>query len=614
MPSYVANLQMNGFEVKNFLIDKLTAAQIAAISSPVDGRPVYDTTNSQFLFRQNGQWKPLGMTGTLPLSQLEDDATADLPLLSGGSGGDPHYAKIDLSSTASLQGRLPLSSFVQTGTAGQALLSGGNAADAAYGAINLAGGASIVSGKLPLANITNGGTAGQPLLAGAGSDPVYGALDLSDTNVTSNRLPLSRFAAGATAGQPLLAAGTGTDSVYGALDLANANAITGDLPLANLTDNGTSGQPLLSGGGTAAYGALDLANSSAITNRLPLGNFATGTSGYPLLGQGAGSPIYGQVDLAVGVTGTLQAGQMPALTGDVSNSGLTVTVNSVNAATYAQNTAANIADAVDKRHAQNTDTGTTSATFQLDSGNSGIKLKNAAGEGQIRNGADTAFADLRVRNLVVEGTQTIVNSATVSIADNMIEVNGETGDPAANSSGGIEIRRLGALSAGAGTIAVTAGSTTITGTGTNFTNGDIGKGIKTAGGQSRRIVEVTSTTSAVVDVVFATTESGASYELATPDNAKIEFNISTSRWQANFGAVGSTQTQLDLVLRKAQDCDAGASTTVTHNFGTRDVTVTVYDKTTNDVVIADVNLGLNSVTVNFGSAVGAGDYRIVVMG
>lgn len=91
-------------------------------------------------------------------------------------------------------------------------------------------------------------------------------------------------------------------------------------------------------------------------------------------------------------------------------------------------------------HIQNTDLGTSSDTFYI--GTSGPKIKNASGEIQLRNNADSAYADLRVKDLYVEGTQTIINSNTVNIGDNIITLNADIEDNAANSDGGIAIKRL----------------------------------------------------------------------------------------------------------------------------------------------------------------------------
>ena len=80
-------------------------------------------------------------------------------------------------------------------------------------------------------------------------------------------------------------------------------------------------------------------------------------------------------------------------------------------------------------HTQNTDTGTTSATFQIDTGNSGPKFKNISGVITIRNAADSANA-----NLVASG----IAAATFS------------GDGSALT--GITAQQIGALSLSGGTV------------------------------------------------------------------------------------------------------------------------------------------------------------------
>jgi hypothetical protein len=108
--------------------------------------------------------------------------------------------------------------------------------------------------------------------------------------------------------------------------------------------------------------------------------------------------------------------------------------------TYNQ-TNANISDAVTKKHTQNTDSGTSSETFTI--GASGVKIKNSAGtELHVRNNTDTDYVDLRVRNLIVEGTQTAINSNTVNIGDNEIELNSDITTSAENSSGGVTLKRF----------------------------------------------------------------------------------------------------------------------------------------------------------------------------
>lgn len=58
-----------------------------------------------------------------------------------------------------------------------------------------------------------------------------------------------------------------------------------------------------------------------------------------------------------------------------------------------------IDDAVSKKHSQNTDTGTTENIFQIDSDNSGVKLRNGSGDLDVRNSANDDYADLNCKEL-----------------------------------------------------------------------------------------------------------------------------------------------------------------------------------------------------------------------
>lgn len=58
-------------------------------------------------------------------------------------------------------------------------------------------------------------------------------------------------------------------------------------------------------------------------------------------------------------------------------------------------------------HTQNTDTGTSAASFQI---NSGVRIKNNAGVLEVRNSADSAFADLTCANLLTTDNKITLNS------------------------------------------------------------------------------------------------------------------------------------------------------------------------------------------------------------
>lgn len=94
-------------------------------------------------------------------------------------------------------------------------------------------------------------------------------------------------------------------------------------------------------------------------------------------------------------------------------------------------------------HDQNTDTGTTSTTFAIDSdASTPIKIKNAgSGLLEIRNDADDGYLDLKVGNLTVSGTTTTINTETLTIDDNIIVLNNNYTGGTPTESGGVEIER-----------------------------------------------------------------------------------------------------------------------------------------------------------------------------
>lgn len=105
-------------------------------------------------------------------------------------------------------------------------------------------------------------------------------------------------------------------------------------------------------------------------------------------------------------------------------------------------TATSVAIGNDSRfHTQNTDSGTTLQSFQLESGNSGVRIKNNAGVAEIRNAADSTLADLSVRNLTVTGTQTTVNTTELSVADNVITLNSDYVGSTPTENAGFEVNR-----------------------------------------------------------------------------------------------------------------------------------------------------------------------------
>jgi hypothetical protein len=119
------------------------------------------------------------------------------------------------------------------------------------------------------------------------------------------------------------------------------------------------------------------------------------------------------------------------------------------------------------RHSQNTDTGTTSGTFQIDSGNTGPKIKNNALVLETRNAADDAYADQKLKALTVTD-KIIFSDATEQIeafvAASDAEVRAETADKFPDASQlPYSTRKVGpAARPGEGTLSTVGSSTTVT--------------------------------------------------------------------------------------------------------------------------------------------------------
>lgn len=101
-----------------------------------------------------------------------------------------------------------------------------------------------------------------------------------------------------------------------------------------------------------------------------------------------------------------------------------------------------------KSHVQNTDTGTTSPTFQVDSTSNGPKLKGKGGDLELRNAGDTGYAGLTLGDITIKGNVTqegdtfISQAETVEINDNLLLINkGEVGAGVTKGIAGIEIDR-----------------------------------------------------------------------------------------------------------------------------------------------------------------------------
>lgn len=223
-------------------------------------------------------------------------------------------------------------------------------------------------------------------------------------------------------------------------------------------------------------------------------------------------------------------------------------------------------------------------------------------------------------DLTVSGTTTTVNTETINLADNIITLNSNLAASASpTENAGIEINR-GSASAvefrwnettdvwEASTDGVTYNTVLLSGDTTASDISDFDEAAQDAVGAmiaDTATVDLTytdGTPELKADVKlqasnsYLTSASGLAVDLATLE-AQLVTDSFTKKATANVGNGVNT------------------SFAVTHNFGTRDVQVQVYDNTTFDTVEVDVvRTDTNNVTVSFATAPSSAAYRVVIIG
>ncbi len=173
------------------------------------------------------------------------------------------------------------------------------------------------------------------------------------------------------------ATGTSTDVLHGGGAGWGKVVLTADVSGILPVGNGGTGITFGSSGGVPYFSAVNTLTSSAAlsANQLVLGGgiggapstpLSLGTTTTVLHGNAAGAPTWGAVSLTTDVTGTLQAAQAPAFSGDVASSAgslsLTLANSGVIAGTYTKLT-------VDAKGRATT--GTTASASDLSNGTTG---------------------------------------------------------------------------------------------------------------------------------------------------------------------------------------------------------------------------------------------------
>ena len=250
-------------------------------------------------------------------------------------------------------------------------------------------------------------------------------------------------------------------------------------------------------------------------------------------------------------------------------------------------------------------------------GNISFDVSTGAVTANFANDIDIAGSLTIGGNLTVSGSTTYLNTATLTVEDNIVLLNSNvTGTPSTDA--GIEVERG------------------------NYTNTSLYWDesankwvIDVAGDNSDPAVATgisleghTHSASDVTD--FVTEVEGAIDGYLTGSNSisvssgSIDTTLATTSYLSKTSGlavdISSVETQLvtDGFTKKASANVGNGSNTsfaVNHNLGTRDVVVNVYDSSTYETVEVDVvRTNTNTVTVTFAAAPSSNAYRVVVIG
>ncbi len=211
-------------------------------------------------------------------------------------------------------------------------------------------------------------------------------------------------------------------------------------------------------------------------------------------------------------------------------------------------------------HTQGTDIGTTSTTFYLvgSSVNDVLLKKTATGEISARLGNDSGYAAVQTGaltvngNLTVTGTTTAINSNTLSVGDNTIELNNDiTTTAGSTENAGITVRR--------------------------YTGADVRQ-----------------------DALVQWDES---------------LDRWTNVFPASSGTTTVTKVGVVKHVETLGAVTGGTPITVTHGLNNRDVAVSIREVATNEIVYADVVAnGVDTVQITFGANAAANAYVVTLLG
>ncbi len=293
-------------------------------------------------------------TGAAAVPAYRSLVNADFPdLAAAGTNTKVSFNSKGLVTTA-VAAALASSDYANQGTT-TTLLHGNAAGNPSWGKVALAADVSgtLAAGQFPaltgdvttsagslsttIANVVTAGTNTKITYNAKGQVTAGAAITLASADF-ANQGTTSTVLHGNAAGNPSFGAVALATEVSGTLQAAQFPALTGDVTtaagslattLANVVSASTNTKITYNAKGLVTAGAAAVLASSDFVNQ--------GTTTTVLHGNAAGNPSFGAVALATDVSGTLQAAQFPALTGDVTSSaGSLATTIATNAVTNAK--------------------------------------------------------------------------------------------------------------------------------------------------------------------------------------------------------------------------------------------------------------------------------------
>lgn len=395
----LTNYNFNKNQLINPVIDN---REQSAISAPREGQIVFDTTLKRLMYYNGTNWE--GADAIDSISKIK--------------GTDIVNHINNAATTSTINNNRLTNSSITLGTTEINL--GGTITDVQGLTIN-----KITLTEQPVGFSIEGGTSKRKLTINDKLTSDTNTLTIGSGKTITTYANLN-FGAASKTGDIFI---TSNNTTKRTLTLSNSIELAGTGT--KLTIDGT---PTISGGGKITVpteSKIILKGNSAIERTLTLGGNVTlfGTSAATL-----------NAALTIGTPST-HVGGVTLRSSGASNT----TITSTGDVNLVAGTMVNTDN--EHLHMQNTDSGTSKPTFQINTAN-GVVLQSAGMlttnlELQLRNPANDDYASIRVKDLYVEGTTTTINSNEVQIGDNEIVLNADVTSAGPNGAGGgIAVKRF----------------------------------------------------------------------------------------------------------------------------------------------------------------------------